>query len=184
MKSTFLTVFLFCAAMFSASAQSYEMPKNEILVGGGYGTATLFAESLGDVFTGNDDSYGAYSITYLRNLNKHFSVGATAMFEDIYCETKTKKVHSDYLALMPTSRAYWFRGKYFGMYSRLAAGMSVNFYKKGVTEEAPGENATAVDFAFQASPVCLEAGTSKISGFLELGYGYQGIFHVGVKFGL
>ena len=183
MKRIILMAIVLCTTAFSASAQSYEMPKNEIMIGGGYATPTLFAESLGDVFTGDDKSMGVYSVTYLRNLNKHFSVGATLAFEDIYCEAKTQKIHSDYLSIMPTSRAYWFRGKNFGMYSRLAAGLAVNFYKDGATDDSPGKSATAMDFAFQASPVCLEAGSEKVSGFLELGYGFQGIFNVGVKFG-
>lgn len=184
MKTTLLTVLFFCASVFSASAQDYEMPENEIMIGGGVPTATLLAESLGDVLSGDTKTNGAYSFTYLHNLNKRFSVGASAVFEDIYCETKTKKVHSDYLSIMPTARAYWFRGKTFGMYSRLAVGVSFDFYKKGATDDDPGEDATAVDYAFQASAVCLEVGSNKVSGFLELGYGYQGIFQVGVKFGL
>lgn len=190
-KILLLAVALFVAAIY-ADAQEYEYPDNEIAIGVGFGTHPFIGVAFGDAFAGaidrsdcSDSTVGAYSVTYLRNLSKHFAVGATAVYEYMYTENKkNEKLSENFITAMPTARAYWFRSKGFGMYSRLAAGVSFQLsedYKDSSKTEK--ENHCDAHFAFHAAPVACEFGSNKISGFLELGYGYQGFVNAGVKFG-
>lgn len=190
-KFLLLAATLFVTAI-CAQAQEYECPKNEIAIGGGFGThpfiGVAFGDALASLFDSGDctnTSVGAYSVTYLRNTSKHFAFGATAMYEYMYTENSKKEKHTEsFVTAMPTARAYWFRNKSFGMYSRLAAGISFQLhddYKDNSKTET--ESKCDAHFAFHAAPVACEFGSNKISGFLELGYGYQGFVNAGVKFG-
>lgn len=192
MKRIILLAVAVYAFAFNANAQGYEMPDNEVSVNVGYGTHPHLALSFSEVFlaiigdAGSDKSTGAYSAMYLRNLNKHFAVGASATYEDIYRISKkeNKRYDQNFITFMPTVRAYWFRGKYFGMYSRAAAGVSLNFYegfKDGSTSEK--QNKCDTFFAFQLAPVSFEVGSNKVSAFVELGYGFQGFGNAGIRLG-
>lgn len=46
------------------------------------------------------------------------------------------------------------------------------------------DSKTEIGFAWQASPVGIEIGNNQVSGFLEGGFGYQGMVIAGVRFGL
>lgn len=180
------------ATVLSVSAHKYETPENEIAVGVGLGThayiGVAFGNALADAIKGeggSENSIGAYSLTYLHNLNKHIAVGATGLYEYMYSESDDgEKSSESFITVMPTARAYWFRTKSFGMYSRVAAGVSFSMfedYKDGSTTEL--ENKNKALFAFHVAPVSFEVGSNKFSGFLELGYGYQGFVNAGLKFG-
>lgn len=190
-KIVSIAVALF-TTILSAGAQTYETPKNEISVSVGLATHQFISVAFGDAFAsiisgdnGGENSYGAYSLTYLHNCSKHIAVGATATFEHTYKDSKhfEKKFSDNFLAVMPTARAYWFRNKTIGMYSRLAAGVAFNFYDKLKDDASSTESKSDLLFAFHAAPVSLEVGSNKVSGFLELGYGYQGIVNAGIKIG-
>lgn len=179
------------AAAFTASAQDYEAPSNEVSVSVGYATHPHVALTFGDAFGGiidgdasPENSLGSYGLTYMHNFNNRFGVGATTSYEYIYKNAKDGKKYSEnFFTVMPTARAYWFRHNKFGMYSRLAAGVALNCskgYVKGTGEE---KTQTDVLFGFHLAPVSMEFGSNKVSGFLELGWGYQGVVNAGVKFG-
>lgn len=192
MKKTILIIVAALATAFTASAQDYETPANEISLGAGYVTHPFigigFGNAFGGIFDGDtndENSLGAYSLTYMHNINNRFGVGATASYEYMYKNAKDgKKYTENFVAVMPTARAYWFRHKAFGMYSRVAAGVALNLAKGYSATTGEKENETQVLFGFQLAPVSMEVGSNKVSGFLELGWGYQGLVNVGVKFGL
>lgn len=178
------------AAVLGVNAEEYETPKNEIAVGVGVGSHPYIGVAFGSAFAeafddGSDSGIGAYGVTYLHNLSKHIAVGATGVYE--YMSQKDgdgKKTSESFVTIMPTARAYWFRSKMFGMYSRLAAGVSLSMYedyKDGSTTEV--EDKSEALLAFHVSPVSFEVGSSRFSGFVELGYGYQGFVNAGVKLG-
>lgn len=195
MKKIITTAAVFFATILNVNAQSYETPDNEISLSVGLPTHPFLGVAFGDAFSsiitddnGSESSYGAYSLTYLHNCSKHIAVGAAATFEHTSKDTKKGPSISDnFLAVMPTARAYWFRNKSFGMYSRLAAGVAFNFYDdlkyNSNNTDTEKESKTDMLFAFQLSPVSFEFGSNKVSGFLELGYGYQGIFNAGIRLG-
>lgn len=190
MKRFITIAVVLMTTVLGVNAEDYDTPDNEIAVGVGFGTHPFIgvglASAIIDAFEDAEDTAtGAYSISYLRNLNSHIAIGATGVYEYMYSKNDDGKKTSDsFITLMPTARAYWFRTGMFGMYSRLAAGVSLSMYedyKDGSTTEI--ENKSEALFAFHVAPVSFEVGSDKFSGFLELGYGYQGLVNAGVKFG-
>lgn len=189
-KYLFIVAALF-ATVFTANAEEYETPSDEISVSVGYFTHPHVALTFGDAFGGiidgdasSENSLGSFGVTYMHNLNKRFGLGATTSYEYIYKNAKDgKKYTENFITVMPTVRAYWFRHNHFGMYSRLAAGVALNCSKGYVNGTGEENSQTDVLFGFHLAPVSMEFGSSKVSGFLELGWGYQGIVNAGVKFG-
>lgn len=190
MKKILTIAALTLAAVLTANASSYEPPKNEISISYGYGThpeiALDFASAFADAIVGSNSSEegcGVFSLTYMRNLNKNIGLGATLSYENLYKkDSNNEKYNENFLAIMPTARAYWFRSKMFGMYSRVAAGIALNIYDDYDANDGKVTK-SGTEFAFHFAPVSMEIGSNKICGFLELGYGYQGIFNAGIKVG-
>lgn len=191
MKKILLVAVALFAAVFTTNAQDYETPSDEISVSVGYFTHPHVALTFGDAFGGiidgdasSENSLGSFGVTYMHNLNKRFGMGATTSYEYIYKNAKDgKKYTENFITVMPTVRAYWFRHNHFGMYSRLAAGVALNCSKGYVNGTGEEKSQTDVLFGFHLAPLSMEFGSSKVSGFLELGWGYQGIVNAGVKFG-
>lgn len=93
------------------------------------------------------------------------------------------ELHRHILYFMPEGTVYWFKKKHVSMYSKLGVGFRVNFEKKIVyttDEEEMKYSETAV--CLQFTPVSVEVGGKAWRGFLELGYGTQGIAQLGVKY--
>ena len=86
------------------------------------------------------------------------------------------------VAMMPAAKFNWLRMKNFGMYSKLAAGLTFaskkEDYSKGNT---PNQSESKVGFNFQVSAIGFEAGSENIRAFAELGVGEQGIILAGVR---
>lgn len=175
------------------SAQDYEQPKHEISVGYGAIGATdiisIFGDGIVGTISGNIDELnttGEISAQYLYNLNKTWGIGVGATFSETDGKNKEKtyKQKSDYLIVMPTVRANWFRGNYFGMYSRVAAGVYAAFNSAKTTDgKVPSDSSNEVGFAFQLSPIGLEIGSRKVCGYIEGGFGYQGMIMAGLRLG-
>lgn len=192
MKKILLLIVIACASILGVDAQEYETPKNEMSVSWGIGTVPHlivgFSDALSAALAGNnasEKSYGVFSAQYLHNINKRYAVGVVFAAEYVYKEGKDSDKHDeDFFTLMPTARAYWFRGKSFGMYSRVALGVSMNIYEVPSVGKERTQIHSDTHLAYHAAPVAIEVGSNKFAGFLELGYGYQGIVNAGVKFGL
>ena len=88
----------------------------------------------------------------------------------IYTEGETN--HHDMVSIMPSLKLLWFNRPHFSMYSKLAAGLLLHF-----GGEKPGANV-----AFQLSPVCADFGGRLCRGFVDLGFGCQGLASAGVRF--
>lgn len=192
MKKILLLAVLFCTSVLGVNAQEYETPSDELSVSWGIGTVPQlivgFSDALSAALVGensSENSYGAFSVQYMHNISKSIGVGISGTYEYIYKEGKNSKKHGEnFITIMPTVRAYWFRNKSVGMYSRLAVGASLNVYEVPTTQSDVNQNHTDTQLAYHAAPVALEVGSNKFSGFLELGFGYQGIINAGLKFGL
>lgn len=126
--------------------------------------------------------FGSFSLEYFRNLNKIFGVGAIANYE--HEKEPLIDLYGNYIALMPTVRAYWFNHTNekvnFAMYSKLAVGPDLCFRSYDTGSETESE--TSIKLAFQASVISFEVGGRRLRGFLELGYGMQGIVNIGLRY--
>lgn len=179
-----------------AKAQDYEYPKHEVSLG--YGVvgmtdiSSLFADVFVGAFTGSVDELdttGEINAQYLYNLNKTWGVGCAATYTSTTAHNadRTCKEKDNFIAVMPAVRANWFRKTHFGMYTRIAVGGVVGFSKTTHNEgtaNAKDDSSTETNIAFQASPIGMEFGSNKCSGFLELGFGMQGMLMAGVRLGL
>ena len=84
----------------------------------------------------------------------------------------------------------WFRRESVGMYSKLALGATYRSEKVEYNNRSTGGSETPRDnrsnsefhFNWQATVFGIEAGSPMVRGFLETGFGEQGIACVGVRF--
>lgn len=188
---------LFVATALSASAQSGDMPTHEVSFAWGGLSApaisTGFGFALTEIFSGEDGvsdditTTGSLSLQYLCNLNRHFAVGATLTYEHLRNTEKAangKYMKDDFISIMPTVRAYWFNKPHFGMYSRMAVGITLDTYTLYDSWQNEMVRTTEVVLpAFQISPIGLEAGSRNVRAFAELGIGFQGFALIGLKYG-
>lgn len=138
-----------------------------------------------DVITPGDTEYpkridnggtGSLSVQYLYSLNRVIKLGGTVCYENTWGEWSNGNnymVH--YPAIMATSKFVWFNREHFGMYSKLSLGLMLIL--DGVNGDKP-----IPMLAGQASSVCMEFGGKTLRGFLETGWGNQGLINFGVKF--
>ncbi len=97
-------------------------------------------------------------------------------------EIKTGDYTRTYLSFMPAAKFNWLRKKHFGMYSKIAAGISLlNTNMKDVDPTVATEKNKDVAFNFQASLLGIEAG-GQLRGFAEFGMGEQGAILIGIRY--
>ena len=88
---------------------------------------------------------------------------------------------------MPSVKFNWLRKDHWGLYSKVAAGVTYAKFNEKYYDEL-GKNiddkATANDivFNFQATAIGIEAGSSHVRAFTEFGIGEQGIALAGVRY--
>ncbi len=149
------------------------------------------------------------SIEYFHHLNKTVSIGAIGCFNGytsdmfftwqknngdgtgtVKSKEKIGVAKKYYATLMPAVKFDWVRTKNFGVYSKLALGLTYMYekeiQKKDDTGKDIGEKKLHSDTGFmgnfQASLLGIEGGTMKIRGFAELGCGEQGILLAGLRY--
>jgi hypothetical protein len=199
MKRLLSSVTLLIISNFICLAQT-DKSRHEISVSYGYVTipqavdliGTVGGEVLGGLLVGIADVFapgvqeypkiidnggtGGISLQYLYSLNRTIKLGGTACYESTWGEWSNG---SDYIvhypAIMATSKFIWFNHEHFGMYSKLSLGMMLILDGKNEDKPIPM-------LAAQASSVCMEFGGKALRGFLETGWGNQGLFNFGVKY--
>lgn len=191
----------------SATAQDSAEPefyKHEVGVSYGIGTntevistfANIFGSVLRAVVNSSEDTKsnytGSINAEYYYNFNKTIGLGGVLGFEHIgydYYDTKTNdtnmKQKDVYMTIMPAFKAHWFNYPHVSMYSKIGAGLTVDFTNYDIKDSSRDPDKYKAEtncmFAFQLSPVCIEAGARHVMGFAELGYGTQGILVVGLR---
>ena len=199
MKRLLSSVALLIISNFVCLSQT-DNSRHEISVSYGYVTipqavdliGTVAGEVLGGLFVGIADVFapgvqeypkiidnggtGGISLQYLYSLNRTIKLGGTVCYESTWGEWSNG---SDYIvhypAIMATSKFIWFNHEHFGMYSKLSLGMMLILDGKNEDKPIPM-------LAAQASSVCMEFGGKALRGFLETGWGNQGLFNFGVKY--
>ena len=170
----------------SVSYGNITLPQAVDLIGAGGGTVLggLFVGIVDAITPGDLESpkridngaSGGFSLQYLYSLNRTIKLGGTVCYESTWGEWNNGNeyiVH--YPAIMATSKFVWFNHDHFGMYSKLSLGLMMVL--DGKNEDKP-----ILMPAGQVSYVCMEFGGKALRGFLETGWGNQGLFDFGVKF--
>lgn len=183
---------------FTANAQN-KSELNELSVSYGIIPASQlwdnFAITATDLYSGghyqsnNTKCWGALSIGYSYKLAKNIRLGLTYSFsqinEDIVLGSSSAlgAKNDTYNVLMPNVKFYWLKKNIITLYSRGGAGVVL---AKSEQEFDNNQQANKTEnktiFAWQASPLGIEIGRSKIVAFAEAGIGYMGSFQIGVLF--
>ena len=182
-----------------AQAQAEELEtRHEVSIS--YGTVPnsiwidIFTDVIKAMFGEKQDSYkyfGPISMEYYYHTSPLIGVGGVAIFASnnengfISGEQSTHTFRS-YFSVLPSVKFNWLRKNHWGLYSKLAAGVTYAHFKQDDYEDgrATGLNTIASDllFNFQASLLGVEAGNKHVRGFLELGMGEQGVALAGLRY--
>ncbi|MEE3383451.1 MAG: hypothetical protein VZR36_00010 [Prevotella sp.] len=180
----------------SVSAQNgYEETKHEIAISYGiYSNSQILDiyEDLGGVLGGasydNDKWVGPVGVEYFYHAKPWLGIGGIAVYgncqQDVYMsKEKIGKSKNNYFTVMPAVKFNWLRMKNFGMYSKLAAGVTFRNMKfESVADKVQNDNDNMTHFNWQATLIGVEAGSPTVRGFAELGVGEQGIACVGLRY--
>ena len=197
MKKILVMVAVAMMTAVSVNAQSgYEDTKHEVGISYGAMSNTTWmsiADAMGTTITLGAVKYddgkftGPIAVEYFYHLNPIIGIGAIGAYTH---ETKDILISNDkygeakhtFVTVMPAAKFNWLRKKYFGMYSKVAAGLTFaskkEDYSKGNVENL---SESKVGFNFQASAIGIEAGSENIRAFAELGVGEQGIILGGIR---
>ena len=119
---------------------------------------------------------GGFSFQYLYSLNRTIKLGGTVCYESTWGEWNNGTEYIlHYPAIMATSKFMWFNLEHFAMYSKLSLGLMLVFDGKNEDKPIPM-------LAGHGSAVCMEFGGRAFRGFLETGWGNQGLLNFGVKY--
>ncbi|MBO5539926.1 MAG: hypothetical protein J5980_03155 [Muribaculaceae bacterium] len=175
MKKFFLFSVLALVAILNINAQ--DGWKHEIGITYGFGAFTdLNSSYLDGMLFGKQTNYiGAFGAEYFYRPKSAFGVGLVATFGTCKWNNDLEKSRSKYFSVMPAVKYNWLNRERFSMYSKAAVGLLIGRDSDGLTHK------TEAAFIWQASAVGAEYGTA-FRGFLELGYGEQGILVAGLKY--
>ena len=198
MKKIFLLVAVTIMGVVSVNAQSgYEDTTHEIGVSIGemsnskwvsvadFMGTTIF--SIGTVKYENGSFTGPISVEYFYHYNPVVNLGAIAVFaqesKDIVINgDKSGDAKNTYLTVLPAAKFNWLRTKNFGMYSKLAAGLTYMSRKEDYKKDYENQSDSKFFFSWQISALGMEAGSENVRGFLEFGVGEQGMALIGLRY--
>lgn len=201
MKKLVLMAVAAMMATMSVQAQSdKQYLKHEISVG--YGAiSNAGVSALGEAFAAimvtpglvtydNGSITGPISLEYYYHINPVIGLGGVGVYaketkDIIMFDQKSGDAKNTYISVMPSIKFNWLRTKYFGMYSKVAAGLCFVNKKsnqdKTSTSEAKSTSDSSTMFTYQLTGIGLEAGLQNVKAFAELGIGEQGILLAGLR---
>ena len=197
MKKILVMVAVALMAATSVNAQEgYDNTKHEVGISYGALSNTTWmslGDAMGTILTFGAVKYsdgkftGPIAVEYFYHLNPIIGVGAIGAYaketKDILVDNENYgEAKNSYVTVMPAAKFNWLRTKYFGMYSKVAAGLTFvslkeNYSKSGVENRSESK----VGFNFQASALGIEAGSENIRAFAEFGVGEQGVILAGIR---
>ena len=208
MKNLFIAAGLLLALLFANDVKAQVIGKdiktnNEFSLTYGTLSNSEWIEAFGEVVTvmfGGDtktrNAFGPMSAEYFRRITPVVAVGAigsvSSFREDMMKrtttaagETTSEKIGDytrSYFSFMPAAKFNWLRKEHFGMYSKVAAGITfANTNMKDTDPSVATKKDNNVMFNFQASLIGIEAG-GQLRGFAEFGMGEQGAILVGIRY--
>ena len=178
-----------------AQAQGYDYEtKHEVAVSiGAWSNSEILDvfEEVGGIMFGarldNEKFFGPVSAEYFYHAKPWLGMGGIFVYghftqDALSGSDKIGEDKNNYYTLMPAVKFDWLRKKYFGMYSKLAAGATLRQEKYDSNNGSNDYDDSAVHFNWHVSLIGIEAGSPAIRGFAELGIGEQGILQAGVRY--
>ena len=201
MKKLVLMVVAAMMTTMSVNAQSDE-PYLKHEIGVSYGTLSnsnwmSFGEALGSSIASfgqcsyNDGRFtGPIALEYYYHVNPVIGVGGVGVYalekkDMMMLGDKVGDAKNTYISVMPSVKFNWLRKKYFGLYSKVAAGVCFRNQKEefqvNPTAERQSNSKNSVLFNFQMTGIGIEAGPANIRAFAEFGVGEQGAALIGLR---
>lgn len=186
--------------MLGAQAQGngYNDTKHEVSVSIGANSNSQWIDVFEDVTVvaisgaiatfDNDHYVGPLSAEYFYHAKPWLGVGGIFAFgynkQDVLFDGKKDgEMKHTYYTLMPAVKLDWLRKTHFGMYSKLAVGMTLRTESiDDNSAEANTDSNTMTHVNWQVSLLGIEAGPPTIRGFAEFGLGEQGMLLAGVRY--
>lgn len=137
----------------------------------------------------SSNSPGLFFVGYNRFLSPKFKIGLSASFipvttttDIIYIDHSTSqyKVRDNFLTFMARADFQYVKKEYVSMYSGLAAGASF-IHTEVISGDADVQDPSKVLFAFQLNAFGIRVGKG-FAGFVEIGFGYNGIVCGGLSY--
>ena len=197
-KFLFAVLALISFVNIPVQAQDEMETRHEVAVSYGTVPNSIWIDILTDVIKAeygeSMDSYknvGPVALEYYYHTSPLIGVGAVAIFTSnnqngFINDVKSSHTFRSYFSFMPSVKFNWLRKKNWGMYSKIAAGVTYAHFKQDDYDNgiATGEKTTVNDllFNFHASLLGVEAGGQHVRGFAELGLGEQGVALAGIRY--
>ena len=197
MKIRLLLAAFAISAFICVPAQAQDDLETRHEIGISYGTVPnsiwidILTEVIPAVFGETYDNHhyvGPIGLEYYYHTSPLIGVGAVAVYatnneDGFQKETKTSHLTKSYFTIMPSVKFNWLRKTNWGMYSKVAVGVTYAHLTDEVYNEAKKETiVNDLVFNFQASLLGIEVGNQHVRGFVELGMGEQGVALAGVRF--
>ena len=198
MKKILVLVAAAMMAVVNVNAQEdYESMKHEIAVSyGALSNSTWMAIgddigtsfiTLGNVRYDDGKFFGPLALEYFYHLDPLVGIGAIGLYaqekKDLFIKNDIiGEAKNTYLTILPAAKFNWLRKKYFGLYSKVGAGISFRSQKEDYkSSDHDDVSKSDVFFSWQVSAIGIEAGSANIRAFTEFGIGEQGMALGGIR---
>ena len=195
MKKIFLLAVAAVMATMSVSGQdAYADMKHEMAItSGGLSLSQFIDLGMLAIDLGQQDNVmyslngHAYTVEYFYRLKKWLGVGGMLMYGNGKPKAEVNnalvaEAKNHYLSLMPAVKLDWVRRQYFGMYSKLAVGLTSRHQSMKGAGESRFEETNYFHPNFHLTAVGMDFGSPHFRGFIDLGFGEQGIFSLGLRY--
>lgn len=197
-KVLVLVVAAMMATMSATAQQRYEDNRHEVAVSYGIMSNSQWLNSVimtMNIFEGltpvKGSAFGPISAEYFYHANSWLGVGAIFSFGQVTTQynlaidndTEVYTGKNTSYTLMPAVKFNWFRRQHFGMYSKVGAGvMMCNMKAIPADPFEKTDSETGFGFNWQVSALGIEFGGTQFRGFVEGGFGEQGIAVAGLRY--
>ena len=153
-------------------------------IGDAIGTTII---SLGSVRYDDGSITGPIALEYFYHLNPVVGVGAVGIYtqekKDMFIGNEPwGEAKNTFITVLPAVKFNWLHKEYFGIYSKVAAGVSFRTQKEDYSK-SDHDNLSKSDvlFNWQLTGIGIEAGSPYIRAFAEFGIGEQGMALAGLR---
>lgn len=187
-------VMTFCSLnTFAQQSQNGDELRHEVSISYGAAPSSMWIYLFGDIIdaiagAGYEEStfVGPISAEYFYHPQPALGVGGVFTFNTrhndmVKNDVKVGERDRSFYTIMPALKYNYLRKKNFGMYLKVAAGVTFGSDKE-TCDGRPESKDTSSFFNFQLSLLGLEGGSRNLRCFAELGIGEQGILLGGIRY--